>query len=60
MPADTISATMAITMINVLVGIMPESVLRPVPFFPNVDSTPKYLEDTTVRVTSENFYWVYK
>ena len=28
-----------------------------VPFFPNVDSTPKYLEDTTVRVTSENFYW---
>ncbi len=26
-------------------------------FFPNVDSTPKYLEDTTVRVTSENFYW---
>ena len=27
------------------------------PFFPNVDSTPKYLEDTTVRVTSENFYW---
>ena len=30
MPADTISATMAITMINVLVGIMPESVLRPV------------------------------
>ena len=28
-----------------------------VPFFPNVDSTPKYLEDTTTRVTSENFYW---
>ena len=24
-----------------------------VPFFPNVDSTPKYLEDTTTRVTSE-------
>ena len=28
-----------------------------VPFFPNVNSTPKYLEDTTTRVTSENFYW---
>jgi len=28
-----------------------------VPFSPNVDSTPKYLEDTTTRVTSENFYW---
>ena len=28
-----------------------------VPFFPNVDSTPKYLEDTTTRVTTENFYW---
>lgn len=24
---------------------------------PDVDSTPKYLEDTTTRVTSENFYW---
>ena len=29
-----------------------------VPFFPNVDVTPAYLEDTTTRVTSENFYWV--
>jgi dipeptidase len=28
-----------------------------VPFFPNVDTTPKYFEDTTTRVTSENFYW---
>lgn len=28
-----------------------------VPFYPNVGSTPKYLEDTTTRVTSENFYW---
>ena len=28
-----------------------------VPFFPNVDTTPAYLEDTTTRVTSENFYW---
>ena len=28
-----------------------------VPFFPNVDATPAYLEDTTTRVTSENFYW---
>ena len=28
-----------------------------VPFFPNVDVTPAYLEDTTTRVTSENFYW---
>lgn len=28
-----------------------------VPFFPNVDSPPKYLEDTTTRVTSGNFYW---
>ena len=24
---------------------------------PNVDTTPAYLEDTTTRVTSENFYW---
>ena len=29
-----------------------------VPFFPNVDETPQYLEDTTTRVTTENFYWV--
>mgnify|MGYP002551632014 CR=1 FL=1 len=28
-----------------------------VPFYPNVNETPKYLEDTTTRVTSENFYW---
>ncbi|KFI47496.1 C69 family dipeptidase [Bifidobacterium biavatii] len=28
-----------------------------VPFYPNVDATPKYLEDTTTRVTTENFYW---
>lgn len=28
-----------------------------VPFFANVDATPKYLADTTARVTSENFYW---
>ena len=28
-----------------------------VPFFPNVDSTPAYLENTTTRVTTENFYW---
>ncbi|RSX53605.1 pepD Dipeptidase A [Bifidobacterium goeldii] len=28
-----------------------------VPFFPNVNETPKYLEDTTTRVTTENFYW---
>lgn len=28
-----------------------------VPFYPNVNSMPKYLEDTTNRVTSENFYW---
>lgn len=28
-----------------------------VPFFPNVDETPQYLEDTTTRVTTENFYW---
>ncbi|RBP97709.1 dipeptidase [Bifidobacterium aemilianum] len=28
-----------------------------VPFYPNVDSTPAYLEGTTTRVTSENFYW---
>ena len=28
-----------------------------VPFYANVDRTPDYLEDTTNRVTSENFYW---
>ena len=28
-----------------------------VPFYANVNETPKYLEDTTTRVTSENFYW---
>lgn len=28
-----------------------------VPFYANVDSTPEYLENTTTRVTSENFYW---
>lgn len=28
-----------------------------VPFYPNVDTTPAYLEDTGTRVTSENFYW---
>ena len=28
-----------------------------IPFYPNVNRTPKYLEDTTTRVTSENFYW---
>ena len=27
------------------------------PFYANVDVTPAYLEDTTTRVTSENFYW---
>ena len=30
MAADTANATMAITMISVLVGIMPDNVLRPV------------------------------
>lgn len=28
-----------------------------VPFYPNVNATPKYFEDTTTRVTTENFYW---
>ncbi|MCO6559417.1 MAG: C69 family dipeptidase [Bifidobacterium sp.] len=28
-----------------------------VPFYPNVDATPAYLEATTTRVTSENLYW---
>ncbi|WEV72596.1 C69 family dipeptidase [Bifidobacterium sp. ESL0790] len=28
-----------------------------VPFYPNVDTTPAYLEGTSTRVTSENFYW---
>ena len=28
-----------------------------VPFYANVGRTPAYLEDTTTRVTSENFYW---
>jgi dipeptidase len=28
-----------------------------VPFYPNVDTTPAYVENTTTRVTSENFYW---
>lgn len=28
-----------------------------VPLYANVDETPAYLEDTTTRVTSENFYW---
>lgn len=28
-----------------------------VPFYANVSVTPKYLEDTTTRVTTENFYW---
>lgn len=27
------------------------------PFYPNVNETPAYLEDTTTRVTTENFYW---
>lgn len=27
------------------------------PFYANVGRTPAYLEDTTTRVTSENFYW---
>lgn len=27
------------------------------PFYTNVDTTPAYLEDTTERVTTENFYW---
>ncbi|KFF31612.1 C69 family dipeptidase [Bifidobacterium bombi] len=27
------------------------------PFFPNVDTTPEYLEATTTRVTTENYYW---
>ena len=27
------------------------------PFYTNVDATPAYLEDTTTRVTTENFYW---
>ncbi|MCH4160068.1 MAG: C69 family dipeptidase [Bifidobacterium sp.] len=28
-----------------------------VPFFANVEHTPEYLEGTTDRVTTENFYW---
>ncbi|RSX52267.1 peptidase C69 [Bifidobacterium samirii] len=28
-----------------------------VPFYPNVNATPEYLEATTTRVTTENFYW---
>ena len=28
-----------------------------VPLYANVEQTPDYLEDTTTRVTSENFYW---
>ena len=28
-----------------------------VPFYPNVSTTPAYLENTTTRVTTENFYW---
>lgn len=28
-----------------------------VPLYANVTETPAYLEDTTTRVTSENFYW---
>ena len=28
-----------------------------VPLYANVDGTPAYLENTTMRVTSENFYW---
>ena len=28
-----------------------------VPFYPNVNATPEYLEGTTTRVTTENFYW---
>lgn len=28
-----------------------------VPFYSNVNETPAYLEDTTTRVTTENFYW---
>lgn len=28
-----------------------------VPLYANVDRTPAYLENTTMRVTSENFYW---
>lgn len=28
-----------------------------VPLYTNVDSVPAYLEDTTGRVTTENFYW---
>ncbi|MBT1161392.1 C69 family dipeptidase [Bifidobacterium sp. SO1] len=27
------------------------------PFYTNVDATPAYLEDTTTRVTTENYYW---
>lgn len=27
------------------------------PFYANINATPKYLEDTTTRVTTENFYW---
>ena len=27
------------------------------PFYPNVAVTPEYLEGTTTRVTTENFYW---
>ncbi len=28
-----------------------------VPFYANVDATPEYLEATSTRVTTENFYW---
>ncbi|WEV42122.1 C69 family dipeptidase [Bifidobacterium sp. ESL0682] len=28
-----------------------------VPFYPNVETTPEYFSGTTMRVTSENFYW---
>ncbi|WP_422113199.1 C69 family dipeptidase [Gardnerella sp. DNF00502] len=28
-----------------------------VPVYPNVNEIPQYFEDTTTRVTSENFYW---
>lgn len=28
-----------------------------VPFYTNIDTTPAYLDDTTARVTTENFYW---
>lgn len=28
-----------------------------VPFYTNIDVTPEYLDSTTARVTTENFYW---